>query len=52
LTCLPLTGISCLQGEKRSERKKSRALDGYPALLPHKEEKGVCTVYSKMPKKK
>jgi len=30
-------------------RKKSRALAGYPALLPHKEEKGVTVVYSGYP---
>jgi hypothetical protein len=31
--------------EPSSERKKSRALAEYPALLPHKEEKGVSLFY-------
>jgi hypothetical protein len=32
-------------------KKKSRALAEYPALLPHKEEKGVSIVYLTFPQK-
>jgi hypothetical protein len=30
------------------ERKKSRVSSEFPALLPHKEEKGVSVVYASL----